>query len=261
MTSAIVSVHPQARQLAVSFAGQLAEAAPGLLVGLHLVGSAVLDDYLPGRSDLDVVGELARGPDEADLAALAAVHGDNAAVEGTYVLAGELDGPVAGASSGPSAQEGKLVTGERSFQLNPVTWQQLRDLAETVLGRPPRPVVDATEVAAFCQGNLVEYWVPLLDHAETVISTRSGEEPAPADTVVWIALGPPRLWHTVRTGRIVSKTAAGRLAADAWPDLAAPLAEILAARHDPDAVLTTRHARAAIAIARRAATAAAAAAS
>ena len=249
-------MHPQAERLAAGHAGRLAAAAPGLLVALHVVGSAVLDDYLPGRSDLDVVGELGREPTGADLAALAAVHREWPMVEAVYVTSVDLDGPVSAAATGPWALEGRLDTTERAFGLNPVTWQQLRDHAETVFGRPPHPVVDAGEVAAFCRANLGEYWLPLLDRAAAKIEPKADDEPIPADIVVWMALGPPRLWHTVTTGEIVSKSRAGRLAAASWPDLAAPLAEIVEAHRRPDTTLSARHARAAVTLGRRAATAA-----
>lgn len=35
-------------------------AAPGLVTGLHLVGSAVLDDFRPDVSDVDFVAEIAQ---------------------------------------------------------------------------------------------------------------------------------------------------------------------------------------------------------
>lgn len=240
-------MHPDAERSAVEHYRRLEAAAPGLLVGLHVVGSAVLEDYRPGQSDLDVVGELSRPATPGDLDALAAAHRDEgAAVEAVYVRAGELNGPVSAVTDGPWAHDGTLHTNERCFQLNPVVWQQLAEHAATLVGERPRPVVDAGEVAAFCRANLVEYWQPLLDAAAAAVGDRAEDEPAGTGTVIWIALGPPRLWHTVRTGEVISKTRAGELAAGRWPDLAEPLADVLAARRGEQVVLTSRHANTAV---------------
>jgi len=224
-------------------------AAPTLLVALHVVGSAVLDDYRP-CSDLDVVVALARQPSAADLAALAAAHRADPGVEALYVPDGSLAGPPDAVEDGPWSADGELHTG-RSFQLNPVTWAQLGRHAVTLRGTRPRPPVDNDAVRAFCTANLAEYWAPTLDHVAAVIADRADDAPADAGTVEWVALGPPRLWHTVRSGEIVSKTRAGELAAAAWPGLAAPLADILAVRRGDGVAMTTAHARAAVTLGRR----------
>lgn len=90
-----------------------------------------------------------------------------------------------------------------------------------------------------------------MDQVDALLAGREPDAPADAGTVEWMALGPPRLWHTVRTGEIVSKTRAGELAAEHWPDLAAPLADVLAARRGEPAEFTTRHAVAAVTLGRR----------
>ncbi len=41
---------------------------------LDVTGSHLLDDYVPGVSDLDLVGVLSREPTSTDLAALAETH-------------------------------------------------------------------------------------------------------------------------------------------------------------------------------------------
>lgn len=47
---------------------------PGLVTGMHVVGSAALGDYHDGVSDLDVVAELSGEADTDGLAALAEAH-------------------------------------------------------------------------------------------------------------------------------------------------------------------------------------------
>ncbi|MCP3798308.1 nucleotidyltransferase domain-containing protein [Allokutzneria sp. A3M-2-11 16] len=231
-----------ARAVALRFLATLDEAAQGLVTGLHVVGSAVLDDYRAGHSDLDVVVELSR---PADLAVLAAAHtGPGVEVEALYVREGELNGRVEDVAAGPWANLGAVTTTERSFQLNPVTWLQLAGPAETLRGPEPKPHVDVEAAKRFCRQNIAEYWAPLLDQAAAAAVL-------PPTAVEWIALGPPRLWHTVRTGEVVGKSQAGRIAAAHWPDLAAELDDVVAARAGRPRGLTAQHGKAAVELGQR----------
>lgn len=224
-----------------------ADRCAGLLSGLHIVGSAALGDVRPG-SDLDVVGELAAAPSLADVAVLAAAHAADPLVEAVYVLPGDLAAPVDAASDGPWGAEGVLHAESRSFQLNPVTWQQLAEHAITVVGGPPSPPVSG--VAEFCAANLESYWAPLLDDTTVRLAARPDDQPVDASGPEWLALGPPRLWHTIRTGEIVSKTRAGELAAARWPEFAPLLADVLAARRGEPRSFTTVDARAVVELGR-----------
>jgi len=59
-----------------------------------------------------------------------------------------------------------------------------------------------------------------------------------------VGLGPARLWHTIRTGEIVSKSRAGELAAARWPDL--PILDLVASRRGADVPLKVAHALASL---------------
>lgn len=235
-----------------TWASQESPGETGLVAGLHVVGSAVLEDYRDG-SDLDLVVELVREPAAADLEMLAAAHRADPGIEATYVPAGALALPVDDVPDGPWAADGELHTDSRCFQLNPVTWHQLARHAVSVRGAlpVPGPPVEYGRLAAFCAGNLREYWAPLLDVVRRMIADRAPDEPADATAVQWMALGPARLWHTIRTGEVVSKTRAGELAAAHWPDLAPPLLEVVASRRGDPVALTTRHAAAAVTVGAR----------
>ncbi|MFB9905831.1 nucleotidyltransferase domain-containing protein [Allokutzneria oryzae] len=223
--------------------------APGLVTGMHVVGSAVLDDYRPGISDLDVVVELSS---DADPAVLADAHtGPGVSVEAVYVRDGELDGRPDDVADGPWANLGVLSTTERSFQLNPITWLQLAGPAETVRGRRPRPHADVEAAKRFCQDNFDEYWAPLLNESKALLDAQKPDAPVSAQAIVWIALGPPRLWHTVRTGEVIGKSQAGRAAAEHWPEFKADLDDILAARAGRTTSLSVRHGLTAVAVGER----------
>ncbi|SDP23055.1 nucleotidyltransferase domain-containing protein [Lentzea jiangxiensis] len=186
---------------------------PGLVAGAHLYGSRVLDDVV-ADSDLDIVVEL------SSPAEVPGFEGADVAV----VPAGSLEKPVSAVT--PLAGE-----------ITPVLWQQLRTVGQTVRGTRPTCPVTAAEVEDYCRGNLVSYWTPLFAQVRAV-------ESLPRDGILWVGLGPARLWHTIRTGDIVSKSRAGELAAARWPDL--PLADIVAARRDPSVELGASHTQATI---------------
>lgn len=231
-------------ELALAHAGRVDAHAPGLLIGLHVTGSPALDDYVPGVSDLDLVGVLSRVPDDADLAALAKAHADPS-VDAVYVQPADLTRPAADLVR-PWGRDGELRTTEPA-NITPVLWDQLNRYSITVRGDRPRARVTADEVAGYCRGNLVAYWQPLV---KQLGAAQDAGVTVPADTVLWVALGPARLWHTLRTGEIVGKSQAGHAAAAHWPDLAGPLAALVEARHGRAAV-EPDHGLAAVELGRR----------
>lgn len=191
---------------------------PGLVVGAHLYGSHVLDDVV-SDSDLDIVIELS-APVEVP-----SVDGADVAV----VLAGSLEKPVSAVT--PLAGE-----------VTPVLWQQLRTVGQTVRGARPTCPGTAADVEAYCRANLLSYWQPQIERGRAAVPTWQG--PVPRDVVLWVGLGPARLWHTIRTGEIVSKSQAGTLAAARWPDL--PIPDLVTARRGEDVPLTVAHVQATV---------------
>jgi streptomycin 3"-adenylyltransferase len=102
-------------------------------------------------------------------------------------------------------------------------------------------------VRSYCRQNLAEYWSLVLQATETSLEDGG----VSGYWVSWVALGPIRLWHTLLTGEIVSKTEGSQLAAERWPDLAAALMDIRAARVGADVPLGRAHATAAVNLGRR----------
>ncbi|SFR22583.1 streptomycin 3-adenylyltransferase [Lentzea waywayandensis] len=193
---------------------------PGLVAGAHVYGSRVLDDVVSG-SDLDIVIEL------ASAAEVPAFEGADVAI----VLAGSLEKPVFDVT--PLAGE-----------ITPVLWQQLRTVGQTVRGARPSCPGTAADVEAYCRDNLVSYWKLDFDRFREVLPALDLQAPIPRESVLWVGLGPARLWHTIRTGEIVSKSRAGELAAARWPDL--PILDLVSSRQGSDVPLTVAHAQAAL---------------
>jgi streptomycin 3"-adenylyltransferase len=135
-----------------------------------------------------------------------------------------------------------------SDDLHAVTRLQLACYSATLRGDRPALPKDVEAAKDYCRGNLISYWLPEVDRAESVLATREPDAPCAAE---WLGLGPARLWHTIGSSEIVSKSRAGELAAERWPDLAEPLSDILAARAGRPVALTTPHGYAAVELGRR----------
>jgi hypothetical protein len=131
--------------------------APGLVVGAHVVGSAVLGDYVADGSDLDLVCELSGPPDLPTLADT--LPGD---LDVIFVRSGELAKRVRDARTVAWGRDGILHTNDQGG-LVPVLWEQLRAYGETLRGPVPSPPVTREEVAQYCRENLESYWAPLLE--------------------------------------------------------------------------------------------------
>ncbi|MGU3404969.1 DNA polymerase subunit beta [Methylobacterium brachiatum] len=171
-------------------------ALPGRILGLHVVGSAALDDFVPGRCDLDFIGVTADRSTDADLAALAEVHRALAvdaalpALDGIYISAGDWDGQAAW-EPGPAARAGcfEVRTGYRRRAVDRLA---LSDHALTLRGPAPPVWLDEAAVTGWAVGALSDL--------------RGRRDPGEADEAV---LGACRLHYLLATWRIPSKSAAG----------------------------------------------------
>lgn len=234
-----MALDPVAAVDAEAHLARLDDAVPGLVTAVHVTGSAVLDDYRPGISDLDLVAETSHAVGPAELAALAEAHA-GVAVETVFVSGGLGSGGPA-----PWVRDG-VAHPEDSDQLHAITWLQLARYAATLRGPRPTVPADIPAAQAFCRANLRSYWAPVLADTGAALRGRGADDPCRAEGAMWIALGPARLWHTIRTGEVISKTRAGEVAVERWPDLAGPIGEIRAVRAGARITLTTRHALAAV---------------
>jgi streptomycin 3"-adenylyltransferase len=234
---------------AAAHLARLDSIVPGQVSAVHVIGSAVLDDYQAGTSDLDLVIELTREPTEADLNVLLDAHvGAGAQVEGHYVVHGALEQPQPAASM---INEGIVQFAPE--KLHAVTRLQLASYATTLRGPAPAIEPDVPAAKKFCRQNLAKYWIPWLTGGMRIMLRYAPQPPTERWlwAVVWVGLGPARLWHTINTGKIVSKSKAGELAAEHWPDLAEPLLDVVSARAGKDVTLGNTHGRAAVEVGRR----------
>jgi hypothetical protein len=220
--------------------------APGGVVGLYVIGSVVLGAYRHGRSDVDLVAVVGgRGTQgDLDLRRLRAVQvasGVRTApvalrrldpsfpgtVNVTYVREADLTKPVSAIVPLATHVGHELKAGEGD--VNPVQWKVLaergiavRGPASATLGLDPEPAT----LADWNRRNLEQYWRPW---AEGLLA-RAASPPLlarlrPRWVTAWGVLGPPRLVHTIETGEVIGKEAAGELALRRFDERWHPLIE------------------------------------
>jgi nucleotidyltransferase-like protein len=210
---------------------RLDAAVPGLVASLYVVGSVALGDYHEGVSDIDFVGLTSRSPDDDELDALEEIH---------HALTGppHYDGVYAAEETGPDyagpvpfVVNGAFHRGETCRELSPVLWLTLSRYG--IAARGPEPgqlgiAVDPDALRAWNAGNLIDYWRPLAAQLRNALEGVPEETIVDSAGVVWVALGPSRLHHTLLTGDITSKTGAAAHIArhfPQWTELAARAAQ------------------------------------
>ncbi|RKN45836.1 aminoglycoside adenylyltransferase domain-containing protein [Streptomyces hoynatensis] len=260
--------HPDALRLARRYLATADRLLPGRIGGFYLVGSAALGAWRPGRSDVDFVAVTEGEFGDPELRRLRLLHpvGNATAVaravlrarpgvpgtmNGAFVPAAELGRPVTeirpiASHTGHSFRRGA------AFDVNPVMWQVLRERGVALRGPEPAALgldPEPGRLREWNLGNLRGYWrrwgewalmygLPGERAGERAgaLAGRRGRGPRlPArllagHATVWGTLGPPRLHHTLATGEVISKEAAGEYALGALPGRWHPLIRLALAR-------------------------------
>lgn len=225
-----------------------------------VIGSAIVSDWWPGVSDIDLVLLLGRSLTELELSAVGKLHADSAGdgpIDGIYLTEEQLLNGPASISSATQVVEGKLLQGESGAQLTWVTWREIEHGVEgsaTANGisewRPSRRRFAGADdgVRSFSRANLREYWARLGADSHQRLADREEDAVVEATAVRWMALGPARLVATIETGKIISKSAAAAYAAERWPEHAELLHRAAASRSGSSLGFTTGDAREAISL-------------
>jgi hypothetical protein len=214
---------------------------PGRVVGFYVVGSTALGTYRSGKSDVDFVavvdGELSTG----ELRRLRAVHAITAGrsglpsllrgrwkfpgnCNGAYVDAADLGRPVTKITPLASHSGTTFAVG-KGFDVNPVGWHLLTHHGLTIRGPEPQTLgLDPEDdiLRSWTLGNLDFFWGPW---ARKVLHRRRH----PRMTSVAV-LASARMHHTVATGNVISKEAAGDYALATFAERWHPLIEDALAR-------------------------------
>lgn len=219
----------------------LGSALGGRAKGIYLTGSAVLGDWLPGRSDLDILTVTSEPLAEGDLDQLAALHAsaaDRPYLDAVYVCQADLGKRLPPEHPGmPNAVNGAFR--RDGHPLDPVLWATLDRHGLTIRGTPAAELgagPDPGWLREWNLGNLDSYWRPWAADARVRGADRHPSAPVSAEVVVHALLGPGRLHYTIATGNLLAKTATADYTATHFPSYAEPLARAKAWRLGDDTV-------------------------
>src|SRR5688572_8986145 len=198
---------------------------PERIRGLYLCGSLALDDYRTGRSDIDFVAVSDTALAGSELDVLRRVHAElrrtlppglksGPKLDGVYLTWPALAAAPVGLSVPYCLRDRFEPSGD--FAVNPVTWCILHRHALPLRG-PAKPVVrhDDQMLREWCRETLRSYWGSWLRSAQGYGVDRLYS--LTRELVVWGVLGVARAHATIRTGDMISKTAAGAYALEVFP--------------------------------------------
>lgn len=217
-------VHDLVRTVVGDYLDLIDGAAPGLVEGLYLVGSAVLGDFRLHASDIDFVAVTADRPDAGAVAALDQAHRrwhgrrPRPSLDGMFVTWRDLAGDPACAGPGAVVHDGEFQV--RGGGCDPVTWHTLARYGQACRGPDPAELTvwaDADGLARWTDDNLDRYWRGLLDRASR-LHRPWGLAALSAYTAVWVVTGVSRLHYTLATGDITTKEGAARYAREAFSE-------------------------------------------
>ena len=203
-----------------AYARLVDDTLPGRIRGLYLAGSLALDDYRPGRSDIDFVAVSDTKLQLSELEMLRRVHAElrrtmpGPELDGVYLTWSDLAAAPVGLSA-PYCLRGRFEP-EGDFAINPVTWWTLHRHPLPLRG-PARPVVhhDDRMLREWCRESLRSYWGSYVRIARGCGMYRLYS--LSRELAVWGVLGVARPHATIKTGEMMSKTAAGAYALEAFP--------------------------------------------
>lgn len=211
---------------------------PRRICGLYLTGSVAFDDYRPRRSDIDFVAvcDTALAPSELEM--LRQVHTElrrtipSPKLDGVYLTWPALAAAPVGLSA-PYCLRGRFEA-KGDFAINPVTWCTLHRHPLPLRG-PAQPVVhhDDQMLREWCRQNLQSYWGGWVRSARGYGVHRLYS--LIRELTIWGILGVARPHATIKTGALISKSAAGAYALDVFPSRwSAIIREALAGRYNSD---------------------------
>lgn len=193
---------------------------PGKINGLYIVGSIALHDYQSQKSDIDFVTVSNKHFSEKELSLLSSIHNKirksnkYPKFDGIYVTWDELK-TTPDAVSAPFCLDNKFRKAN-GFAANPVTWYTLLKYPLSFRG-PEKPQVynNPNELRNWCKTNLNTYWKKwVINSRRNPIRILYSFSPA---AICWGVLGIIRLYATIATGDIVSKSKAFEYAINKFP--------------------------------------------
>lgn len=180
--------------------------------GLYLHGSLALDDFTPGRSDIDFLVVTEGGLSSDHISALRAMHARlaseappwGAELEGSYIPQDALRRYDPNQAFHPKIERGEELVVEQHASDGVILRHVLREHGIVVAGPLPRTLIDSiqpTEMRAALVTLLRDWWAPMID--DPVRLQQRGYQ-------AYAVLTMCRVLHTFATGTIVPKPVAAR---------------------------------------------------
>lgn len=199
------------------------------LIGIYLFGSLTYNDYIPGRSDLDIMVVIKGKPDEATIGKIKERYLDIAIrfpdfkdrVECSFTPQSMLQG-----IEQPS--EGRVYFGER-FYADATYGNEwiinnylIREYGFTIMGpdfKTLTPDIDISQVQKACLSDLKTEWLPKIDN-DSYFSNPHYQS--------YLVLNLCRIIYTLKQSKAGSKSEAGKWVASAFPEFQDLIEEALA---------------------------------
>ena len=223
------SIQSPADQIIGEFVTQLLSVDQDFFLGLYLTGSITLNDFYPNKSDVDFLITCTSFPDEHMIKKLRKVHRDLAGkypkpdLSGYYVRLSDLSSTGNDQIETLTCQYGLIHITKK--EITPVLLFEIKSHAITVFGTEARelPVqIDIPAVNDFMRDNINSYWKNWIHRHSSWFNRRMLLILFPRLTE-WSVLGVARQLCTLKTGKIVSKTAAGYFCLQQLPEQFHPI--------------------------------------
>lgn len=192
---------------------------PSRLKAFYLVGSIALDEFNEQFSDIDFVAVLNRRATSRELEELCGIHQiiernhPRWKMSGSYIPPHDLGKLGHEIESHPHYHDGVFHL-NRSSDLNPVTWWELKNHGITIVGQAPHNLpftVDWDLLIASMRQNLNSYWVHWTNRPDRILRMYSNWG------IQWAVLGILRQFYTFRENSITTKVKAGQYALGCLP--------------------------------------------
>lgn len=192
---------------------------PAVMKGFYIYGSAATDDFQAERSDIDFITIIKSGLSYEQIDKLQLIHSliqlkyKKPELNGFYITSDQLGLPKGKIKPVTYFYEGK-VHDRGHFELNLVTWYQLKNSSVSIRGIPANELdftVNWGDLIAEMKYNMNTYWIEWIRKSSRLFSYDSILLLSP-HRIEWGVLGVVRQFYSFSEGGIASKTKAGKWA-------------------------------------------------
>ena len=222
MTSGVLP--PPANKIVADFVNKVTALDQLKVEGIYITGSLALDDFFPDKSDIDFIVICKKFPDIATVSQLKKIHkaiareNPKPELNGSYVSYRSIKTTSPQETMSWNLYKGRWNYG--SFEMGPITIKELSDHAVTVYGPKAEDLglsMDDISLRNFVYQNLNSYWQGWVNRHGAVAKRKIYLLLLPQLTE-WSLLGVARQFYTLRTGKITSKSAAGKYLLEYLPE-------------------------------------------